>query len=167
MYFLINIGLKKIIIIPGDNGINNRESFDVQISSKFKSVKRWTKLNNRDFDYGAMFLKNDSLYKKVKGFFEISLLYNIESTLYNSGYTDESGLRCEQWGDFGTPTEITSHIIYYNNNTEKGNSGSPITIIENDNHKVVGIHSYGNCPNYAVRINTNILKVWNEWKKIK
>jgi len=164
--FFKNRWVKKIIIIPGDDGRNNRKPFGFDSSTKFKSVKGWTVHKKRDFDYGAVILKNDSLYKNVNSSFQTSILNEKNIEIYNYGYTDEPNKRYEQWGDFGTASNITSHRIYYFNDTEKGNSGSPILIKDGGEMKVVGIHSFGNCPNYAVRINTNILKVWDEWKKI-
>ena len=164
--FFNNRWAKRIIVIPGDNGNSNRRPFGYDDSTKFKSVKGWTIHKNRDFDYGAVILKNDSLFKKINSHFETAILSDSQETIYNSGYTDEPNKRFEQWGDFGTVNKISSHRIFYNNDTEKGNSGSPILIKKGNVIKVVGIHSFGNCPNYAVRINSNINKVWNEWKKL-
>lgn len=161
-----NQWVKRIIVIPGDNGTNDRRPFGQDDSTKFKSVKGWTKHKNRDFDYGAVILKNDSLFRKINSSFQTTILTSKNTMLYNSGYTDEPNKRFEQWGDSGTASEITSHRIFYDNDTEKGNSGSPIMIKDGNTTKVVGIHSYGNCPNYAVRINSNIHEVWKEWKKV-
>lgn len=160
--------VRKIIVIPGANGDKYKYPFGYQTAHSFQSVKGWIKHNSRDFDYGGIILKDDSLFKKIGGALPITILKNSNYKLHNSGYTDKPGERHEQWGDAGKASKITVHRLFYSNNTKKGNSGSPIMII--DKNKImhaVGIHSYGNCPNYAVRINPNVLKVWEHWKTLQ
>lgn len=161
--FFKNKWAKSIIVIPGDNGISDRKPYGSQVSTKFRSVKGWTKLKNRNFDYGAVLLPDKELYNRVKRHFNVKIISN-EKILYNSGYTDESEKRFEQWGSSGNLKELTSHRVFYDIDTVKGNSGSPILVKSSNDFFVTGIHSYGKCPNYCVRINDNILKTWEGWK---
>jgi len=154
---------ESVIVIPGDNGSNDRRPLGSQKSNVFKSVKGWTRIKNRDFDYGAVILPDNSLYEKVGGFFSVTILTS-NMDLLNSGYPSDK--KYQQWKCSGQTKELTSHRIFYEIDTVKGNSGSPILVENNGSLKVVGIHSYGNCPNYCVKVNNTILNVWNKWKQL-
>lgn len=156
--------VKSIKVIPGASGLGNKEPFGFQTSVKFKSVKGWTQYNDRNFDYGAIILPDNMLYNRVKGFFDVKVL-GAEKVVFNYGYTDESDKRHEQWGDSGNIHKTTSHRIYYFNDTEKGNSGSPIIVKNQSKYQVVGIHSFGKCPNFAIKINKVILRKWEKWRE--
>jgi len=156
---------KSILVIPGDNGSEDRRPFGAQISHRFQSVDGWTKMNLRDFDYGAIILPDDTLYQKVGAFFEPKVISDVLE-VFNYGYTGEYTKPYEQWGRSGVLKQVSMHRLYYNIDTESGESGSPILVKEGDQFKVVGIHSYGFCPNFCVRIDERIINVFSGWKTL-
>jgi glutamyl endopeptidase len=154
--------MDEIIVIPGSKG-KNSAPFGKATSTVFKSVKGWTEKRRRDFDYGAVILNDASLYAAINYKFNLKTL-NGKPTLLNSGYPSDKG--GEQWLCTGDVKEQTLFRIYYMIDTEKGNSGSPVIINDDTLVSVVGIHSYGECPNFCIAINEEILSCMTRWSKI-
>lgn len=157
--------MKSIVVVPGANGTSNKRPLGHMKSKKFKSVSGWTDRGDFDYDYGAIILSNNSLYDRVNYSFEFKDIEN-EKKLLNYGYSDEPGRRHEQWGDLGQLDKIEEFRLYYVNDTVKGNSGSPIMVRNGDKFVVVGVHSYGDCPNICVRANPKVIHNWKEWTQL-
>jgi len=153
--------VKEVRVIPGSNGRGDAP-FGQETSRTFRSVKGWTVDRRRDFDYGAILLSDKTLYEKVGAFFRLNTLSS-RPTLLNSGYPgDKNG---DQWQCSGKVKEQTQFRIYYMIDTEKGNSGSPVIVSDSAGDYVVGIHSYGKCPNFCIAINNKIMEQMDQWAK--
>jgi V8-like Glu-specific endopeptidase len=61
------------------------------------------------------------------------------------------------WITGGKITSVTADRIFYMNDTAAGQSGSPVYTWAGGYWEVVGIHSYGGCPNSAPRVTTTMI----------
>lgn len=152
--------VKSIVVIPGANG-NGSRPYGARLSTRFKSVKGWTRQGQREFDYGAALLEKGEDFSHLSQFFETEVIKS-EQKISNAGYSTEANKKHQQWGSSGMIEKMTYHKLYYNIDTTRGNSGSPVII---DKNKAVGIHSFGNCPNFCVRINEEVKPILDRWRK--
>ena len=60
------------------------------------------------------------------------------------------------WIMGGELTEVTTNRLFYMNDTMGGQSGSPVYMWYNRYRTVLGIHSYGCCPNSATRFTSQM-----------
>lgn len=158
--FLQSGWAESIVVIPGANGASAPAPFGRMIGGKFVSVDGWTKYKDQNFDYGAVILHKHQSYSGFSDFLAYDHIDN-KAAISNYGYSDESPKKHEQWGSQGRITGMTDHLFYYDNDTFRGNSGSPM-ILEEDT--VVAIHSYGQCPNFGIRITPKVKEIMNTWK---
>jgi glutamyl endopeptidase len=163
--FLGSNWARSVTVIPGANGIKDERPFGSSTSQDFRSVEGWTKNRNRDFDYGAVILPDRSLFDRVQDHFDIDIVSQ-ELNLTGAGYSSEIEKEKQLWGSSGSIRKLTSHRIFYDIDTENGNSGSPLFFMAEGRAKVVGIHSFGECPNFCVRINEDALKSLNKWSNV-
>lgn len=152
---------KEITVIPGARG--NVAPFGLESSKKFKSVKGWTKKSSDNFDHGAIILPNDTLFNSVGGYLGFKILEN-ENAAEVSGYPIDKSRT--QWKGAGKILKKSKFRIYYDVDTLEGNSGSPIFIRNGKSRRVIGIHSDGSNPNYAVRLREEIIDHWKKWSTI-
>ena len=150
-----------MIVIPGADGMNNKRPFGAQLSTSLHSVKFYTELNKEEYDYGAIFLPDRSLYEKVGSFFSYAE-YEGHGEVLNSGYPRDK--KHEQWKCAGKIKSETFHLLKYDIDTKRGNSGSPIMEERDGRYLVVGIHRAGDCPNECIRINSEIISVFKKWE---
>lgn len=153
--------VKKIKVIPGARG--TVEPFGSTISSRFRSVSGWTSENNTNFDYGAIILDDDSIYNNINSYFGYGVHDN-QNQIELSGYPSDK-LRT-QWKSLGIVSKRSKYRIYYDLDTVRGNSGSPIYISDGSKKIVIGLHSFGQNPNYSIRINQEIINRWTEWSNL-
>jgi V8-like Glu-specific endopeptidase len=150
-----------IKIYPGSKGGKPYFLFDE--SKKFKTVEGWFYKQLDDYDHGAIILESDKLYNQVKGFFGFQEISNSQEVI-NSGYpSDRDSI---QVYSKGLPTDLDNIFRFkYMLDTEIGSSGSPVFLKNQDSFDVVGVHTKGGCPNSALKVNSNVIQIWNQWKK--
>lgn len=153
-----NQWVKTIAVIPGANG--NSEPHGRAMSIKFRSVKGWTREKDPNFDYGAVILPDDTLYNSVQGVFDYKP-YADEQDLELVGYPSDKNQT--QWKSAGKIKSKSKFRLYYELDTMQGNSGSPVYIRTGNALAAVGVHSYGDNPNYSIRINDQMVDRWKEW----
>lgn len=153
--------VQEIKVVPGAFGSN--EPYGSDVSNRFRSVEGWTVNKDGNFDHGALILKDNSLFNKVKACFGYKAMHD-EAALEISGYPIDKAMT--QWKCEGEVSNLTAYRIYYELDTMKGNSGSPVYVKIDDHRIVVGVHSYGQNPNYAIRIKQEIIDRWSEWSKL-
>lgn len=156
---------RSILVIPGADG--DLAPFGSQISTMFRTVSGWSVDRNSDFDHGAVILPDDTLYRRINGFFGVKELKERE-LLINIGYPGDKGgeLRGTAWGAAGPVATIAENKIFYMLDTYGGNSGSPVFVKDGDSFNVVGVHGYGGCPNHCVKVRDAVLQRWNEWSQL-
>jgi glutamyl endopeptidase len=152
---------KEIKVIPG--AIGTYAPYGSSTSNRFRSVEGWTKDDDRNFDHGAIILSDNNLYNEVNSYFGYKPLEE-KTFIEISGYPiDKDGIQYKCDGMVG---KLTPYRIYYDLDTLKGNSGSPVFIKNENNKLVVGVHSFGDFPNYSIRVNQEIINRWSEWSKL-
>lgn len=153
-----------ITIVPAMNGKDI--PFGKDYSTNFRSVRGWVDKGYSDYDFGAIILKDDSLFKKVKGYFSFQDLDN-PLFLNNAGYPGDKKRGKKMWFGAGELKRKTDYKFEYMIDTYGGSSGSPVFINKNNERIVIGIHGYGNCPNKCIRVNKMVGNKLVEWKNIK
>lgn len=153
---------KEITVVPGQNG--NTAPFGLQKSGRFFSVNGWTNSQNPDYDYGAVILPDDTLYRRIQGFFGYQIL-NSSQLLNNSGYPGDKP-NGTQWFNAGAITQLGDRRFFYMLDTAGGQSGSPVFIRSGSSATAVGVHAYGGCPNSAVRLIADVKANWDRWRQL-
>ncbi len=150
-----------IKIYPGSNQGSPYFLFDE--SRKFKTVEGWFYDQDEDYDHGAIILSSNKMFNQVKGFFGFKEL-NESREVINSGYpSDRDSI---QVFTKGIPSKLTNQFRFdYMLDTEIGSSGSPVFLKNQELYEVVGVHTRGGCPNSALKVNNNVIKIWNQWKQ--
>lgn len=149
---------RQIKVIPG--ATNATEPFGAVVSTSFRTVSGWKDQGNDNFDYGAVLLPDDTLFRNVNAVMN----YGESSTEVKvalAGYPlDKDG---SQWMSAGRIVARSKFSVSYDLDTESGNSGSPIYTAEGGNASVVAVHNVGSNPNRGVRISAEVIKIWKEW----
>ncbi|KAL6895727.1 hypothetical protein HDV57DRAFT_22696 [Trichoderma longibrachiatum] len=139
-------------------------------ASMFYVSAAYAKMNQEEDDYGVILVKKDPS-RPFWGFgFALKLghdeLVNRELVVY--GLT-QSTYSYKLTASFGTCEDCMSNQLEYKLKTNKGFSGSPVTMPYKDNETAVAIHNYGhNSEDLArgTRINEKVLDEICGWLKI-
>ena len=110
---------------------------------------------NPDYDYGLIILPGDS----NEGFGWTSIISNDQLNnrlVTNCGYPGDKP-RGTLWITGGPIDKYTDYRIFYMNDTYGGQSGSPVYTWYEGYWTVLGIHSYGGCPNSAPRFTSEMI----------
>ena len=162
---------QQITVIPGRDG--SEEPFGSFVSNNFYSMKKWFSSADENYDIGAIILSEDIGLKL--GYFSFGVYPDdlLKSHLINiSGYP-ASVYGEEQMHHANRISDATKHKLYYDIDTEGGQSGSPIWLYTQADSKpmVVGVHSYGaghsNNANSGVRITQTLAEQIAKWQAIK
>jgi glutamyl endopeptidase len=153
-----NDWVQEITVVPGAAG--HAEPNGSSKSVVFRSVRGWIKDKNPNFDYGAVILPDDTLYKNVGGVFDYKA-YENEEEVELVGYPTDKALT--QWKSVGKIKSTSKFRLFYELDTLEGNSGSPVYIRKDNKLCAVGVHSYGDTPNYSIRISDQMVERWKEW----
>ncbi len=153
---------KEIKVIPGAKG--EKYPYGKSIARKFRSVEGWTISKDANFDYGAIILNHNDLYNNINCHFGYTTLNDKNKLIELAGYPMDK--KRTQWKSEGQIKKLTKYRIYYELDTVKGNSGSPLFIRKGENRIVVGVHSFGQNPNYSIRLNQEIINRWSEWSSL-
>lgn len=109
-----------------------------------------------DHDYGLILLPGAS---DDDGFGWSAIIKDEElrdRLVTNCGYPGDKP-RGTMWITGGNIFKYTSSRIFYMNDTMGGQSGSPVYTWHNGYWTVLGVHSYGGCPNSAPRFTTEMI----------
>ncbi|GAB4038670.1 trypsin-like serine peptidase [Spirosoma jeollabukense] len=159
--------VQKIEVIPGGRG-NEIPPFGSQISTWFNTTTGWKESRDQQGDYGAIILKNDELYNNIqKCFFGYKIVLDNDPTikkLFVAGYPEDKPQT--QWKGEGPVESYQPDKLTYKIDTEKGNSGSPVFISDNQIYFALGIHNYGECPNFCTRITQSVINNFEFWKSL-
>lgn len=153
--------VKEITVVPGQNADN--APYGGQKTTNFVTVKGWTSQQNADYDYGAVFLSDDTLFNRVRGYMGFQIL-NSSMLINNSGYPADKEPKGTQWFNAGPVTRLSDRRFFYLIDTFGGQSGSPVWVQNGANRYTVGVHAHGGCPNKAVRTIRDVANNWNTWR---
>lgn len=146
-------------------GFNKKDiKFSEDISSTFQTTSFWFYKGLKDYDHGAILLDSDFLFQEIGGYFLFEELKQ-ENVLINSGYPKDS--YSNQLTNKGMPIDLLDDKrIHYMLDTNKGSSGSPVFVFKDGLAKVVGVHTAGGCPNSAIKVNDEVIEIWNKWIRL-
>jgi glutamyl endopeptidase len=166
---VMNGWAKSIKVYPGRSSATSND--DCLISEIFRAPDQWVAKCDENFDYGAIILDNDIGLQY--GHFSSATYSDSELMAHMvniSGYpgtkAGEIQLHHENRINSVSPTKI-----YYDVDTEGGQSGSPVWLYEDNESMpvVVGIHSYGAgkiaIGNSGVRITEEIINFIEKWRE--
>lgn len=161
---------EEITVIPGKNADN--EPFGSFKSKTFRTLTKWRTEGDESYDVAAIILEEDVGTRL--GYFSFGAYPDnvLNTQMINiSGYPG-TAFGEEQWHHSNRVVDVLTRKIYYDVDTEGGQSGSPIWIYENNESApiVVGIHSYGAGngihANSGVRINNALAAQIVKWREI-
>ncbi len=160
--------MKTIDVIPGRD--SEEEPFGRYKSTRFFSMERWVTAGDENYDIGAIVLSED-LDRRL-GWFSFASYPDsqLEAQMVNiSGYP-VCAVGEEQLHHANRISSVTNHKLYYDVDTEGGQSGSPIWLYPDEPSApvVVGVHSNGAGrslnANSGVRITPTLAEKIAEWR---
>lgn len=150
---------KKITVtFPGQAAITVTDSSDLYASPEYREKY------NADYDYGLILLPGSGNCND--GFGWSACVDNKELTnrlVTICGYPADKSPHGSLWITGGEITKCTANTISYMNDTIGGQSGSPVYTWYHGYWTVLGIHSYGGCPNSATRFTREMIFRFLEW----
>ena len=112
---------------------------------------------NSDHDYGLILLPGLGTSDDGFGWSAIVADEELNDRIVNNcGYPGDKP-RGTMWITGGKIISYTANRIFYMNDTMGGQSGSPVYTWYDGYWTVIGVHSYGGCPNSAPRFTTQMI----------
>ncbi|MEM9670430.1 MAG: S8 family serine peptidase [Pseudomonadota bacterium] len=163
----------EITVIPGRD--DDEAPFDTTSALRFSTVRRWVNGQDPDYDLGAIHL-DESIGDRL-GWFSVASLPDedlLTQQINIAGYPDDRGDGAYLLHDANRILYVDDKRIYYDVDTFRGQSGSPVWIYRSDNDfpMVVGIHAYGEFgtspllnirANSAPRLNPAMIRQVKRW----
>lgn len=156
-----NHWVKEAEVIPGVFG--ELEPHGKALARRFRSVEGWTINHDSNFDYGAIILDDDHLFTKLKSTLGFKR-YDEEKSVEVAGYPKDKGRY--PWKAAGDILRRSKFQLFYEIDTEAGNSGSPILAALNGKKYAIGLHTDGAYPNKGIYLRQEMLDRWSEWTKL-
>jgi glutamyl endopeptidase len=157
--------VRSIDVMAGRNG--STLPYGTRTCTTFRSVTGWTQRNDRNFDYGAIFLSGGTALGSQVGFFGLAAKSDADlraSTLNLSGYPGDKPVGTQWWHARGID-QVTASTIIYQIDSAGGQSGAPVWFLQNNARTAVGVHTNGAASgNSATRINQSVLDNLVRWK---
>lgn len=155
----------KVWVFPGRAGTS--APYGYSLSTDFAVHPSWsTDMESKD-DIGVIYVK-EPIGKKLGwfGFANYSDSKLAALIVNNAGYAVDKPF-ATMWSNSGRVSTVDAGTIDYLIDTEGGQSGSPIFIVDQEGKRtVVGIHAYGRCPsNYGVRITADVFRQLKQWTR--
>lgn len=148
-------------VYPGVN--YGKAPFGFSKAESLKTVIGWFRDEQSGYDYGAIILKDDTLFKKIGSVFGYvhKSKYPLLNIAGNSANMDPDK---SMWVDKDKVSNQNTRQLFYSIDTYKGTSGAPAFYQDGNHRYVCGVHSEGGCPNSGVRVNTDVIKNFDYWK---
>lgn len=154
-----------IKVYPGRS--EDTDSENCYLSTELRAPQQWVSNEDENFDYGAILLKDD--IGSANGYFSMGSYPDeiLTNHMVNiSGYP-YSRAGVTQLHHSNRILKTSAAKIYYDVDTEGGQSGSPVWIYEEGSvtPTVIGIHSYGTgkatLGNSGVRVTSEVVDFFN------
>ena len=121
------------------------------------AAPEFIKSGSPDHDYGLILLPEPGTSDDGFGWSAIVADEELKDRIVtNCGYPADKD-RGTMWITGGKITRYTTNMIFYMNDTMGGQSGSPVYTWHDGYWTVIGVHSYGSCPNSAPRFTTQMI----------
>jgi len=156
--------MDSIEVIPGAMA-TDPSPFGSDVSTDFRSVDGWVVNKDRGYDYGAVLLKTDALYKQVEGHMGFDSMLEARGPIEVAGYPrDRTYVLTTALGEVLDASELR---LDHNADTNPGMSGGPL--YDPTTYMVKGVQywgtEFGNV-NYAIRLRPKVAKQWQDWSQI-
>jgi V8-like Glu-specific endopeptidase len=155
-----------ISIIRGMDGSNQPFGSLKVDNTMLRATKEWIDSKSEEHDLGLIILSGEP-WGFSCAHLEDEALRGAEAR--TAGYPADKKQSeigdFHMWYDHGPINNVDSNRIFYMEDTFGGQSGSPIwtKVPRSDSWVVVGVHTYGGCPNNATRITKERLDLINSW----
>ena len=158
---------KDVTVIPGANEYKDAP-YGKATTTTLRCMEKWAYDHDNNYDYGAVILQDDSLFNKVKGYFDYESPETFDVGVELCGYPVETvEKKGAQWKSEGKIDCADKNHLHYQLDTEPGQSGSPVFVRKGKSCVVIGVHHRFETCNHAIRVNEMIVSKWNEWAEIK
>lgn len=144
------------------NSLGRSNAINTYVPKEFTSSEL-TSEQKDNYDYGVIRLS--SALGKETGFLATTPLVSTKEEITIAGYPeDKNGL---MYSSVGNISSVNENIVYYNNDSKDGDSGSPIL---NKYNQIIGIHTNGfdtqsiKKLNSGIKLTTDIINQINTWK---
>lgn len=155
----------QVRVIPGWNGGPPASApFGVHVSNQCLSVRAWVERKQEAYDCGAVILPHASAFNQP--FLPIvaapdSILQGREIAI--AGYPTDR-LAGTMWSNARVLSSFNPSFLFYDVDTESGQSGGPVLTLSEHGHIAVGVHTDGsNRGNFGVRITPEIAQIFQTW----
>ncbi|XP_013390759.1 uncharacterized protein LOC106159115 isoform X2 [Lingula anatina] len=159
---------KKIRVYPGRDMGNTPYGHFTVYPECFKVPDAWLESKSPEYDYGALFVTDPNLIPKAVYGFGYRLLddSDLEKRVITiAGYPGDKP-DGTLWVAGGTIGRVLPYAVHYDNDTEGGQSGSPVWTWDKYNWMVVGIHGYGgSMRNSARRLTADLVRQVYAWSE--
>lgn len=91
-------------------------------------------------DYAFVVLNNG--IGDITGYFGIESSISVGTTIYTAGYPQDKGGK-DVYLSQGTVVNVEENKVYYDADTDYGQSGSPVFLIKNGKPHIIAIHTHG------------------------
>jgi V8-like Glu-specific endopeptidase len=151
---------KQVNVYPGRNGNVIAHRFH---AAKLDATADWKNQGSAAADYGFIRLNRRTT---GLGSFGFGVLQNNEwndKFLHVVGYPGSKSKT--MWGHARKAKSVSASVIYYDTDTEGGQSGSPVFFMSQGLPVAVGIHNYGDySANSATRITKAVFDQIQRWR---
>ncbi len=169
VYHQHNLGgwAERVVVVPAQD--DDEQPFGTFESHSFSTTKAWKEAAEASRDIAAIHLA-EPLPEEL-GHFAFSDMPDQKlnnQRVNTSGYPRNKGGGNQMWHGRDRICQVFLEEIYYETDTEKGQSGAPVYLLQSDKTPlVVGIHAYGLRPNTggnsATRINAQVFALLRHW----
>ena len=156
---------REIMVTPARDGAD--KPIPTRKAVQFRSVRGWTIGKKRICDYGAIIMPRGWSMPRPTAF-----AYGVlpdsavsGSKLNLAGYPADKQPKGSMWYHGRAGARATQNVIFYQNNSFGGQSGSPVWIKRRGKRVVVGIHTNGGTDaNSATRITRDVYANIDRWR---
>jgi V8-like Glu-specific endopeptidase len=156
---------KSITVTPGRNG--SSAPFGKCQAIGLRSVRGWTVMKKREYDYGAIILPRGCLKMKSPSAFGFASLPDATlkaKKLNIAGYPGDKPPGT-MWYHGRKAKAVTARTIVYDIDTMGGQSGSPVWLRAHGKRTMVAIHTNGSpSGNSATRITAAVMANLKRWR---
>jgi glutamyl endopeptidase len=155
----------RVTVVPGRHV--DVAPFNFFRSTQFDVHERWRKHGDKQFDLGVIWL--DSAVGDHVGWFGFGSRPDpdLSDLIVNTaGYPADKRIGT-QWFNAGRISAVDSRVVQYGLDTEEGQSGSPIFVVdESDERVVLAVHAYGgDSTNRGIRLTDDVVDLFSSWVK--
>jgi V8-like Glu-specific endopeptidase len=156
--------VKNVKVTPGRNG--QQAPYGIVTSTTFRAVTGWTENGDENFDYGAIIVPTP--LGETIGWLGIGVYTDddlMNATANISGYPIDKP-EGTQWYASNTIAYVDDYKVYYEIDTEEGESGSAVYLASGQQRVAFAVHAYGgSTTNSGTRITTDAYQNMLSWKQ--